>query len=153
MTMALFADRLNIQRLRVIGVMILLCLFRTVSTFQGIWTRKISGEDGIVHYSAGLESFRMFIPLALRCQLTGNFTFFTLCVYFSVIFTFFGLLVPTFTTLSFFSLAIFFITVSRTQSTESAVSIFSGFIFAKFRQRFDLLAMATSFGYDFVSHI
>lgn len=88
-------------------------------------------------------SLAIFAYLALLISLNGNSSSFSLVI-------FCGRLYVAFSAL--FSLLVCFVAPITANLALITISIFSTMVFGKFRNRFDLLASTTSFGYDLLSH-
>lgn len=128
-------------------VMIFFCLF-TTSAFQSFGRWQLTSSNSVSNSSTSFYSERIsatagFICLALLVSLYCQFSFFGFLIlsYCSAIYFF-----------SFFSQAIILNLLAKAGFALILIAIFSRFIFPKFQNRFDLLALGTFFGYDLFRH-
>lgn len=148
--MTLTTNRNNIKPMFwfIAGMMILLCLFWAVPTLQRVRSRQFTSYDCITNCIFSFNSFGMS---NIKTPSSG-FAFFALSITFLIIllreYKFFALLILPPCNLKFFCLRIYF----PTRSTPTTISVFCTAIPVKCRKRLDLLAMTTSFNYDYFRH-
>lgn len=155
----------------IIPMVILFCLCGAVTALQSIRFGQSTFLYSICYSMSSLTLFRMsntilflvgFIFFAFVITFLLNSAFFALSVALMRGFTFFGLAVSFLNSFAFFSLTILFLSsftflafriFRATSFAIRSMTVFGCTILMKFRQRFDLLAMRTSFRYDFSSHL
>ncbi len=140
--MTFCASRNNIKPLfrRIAFMMvILLCLFGTITALQGIGPRQFACFNSSINSVLGFYRFGMTITVFAGSFLVGNFAFFTLRVLFSNNLTFFASLVFS----GFYEVANFAIRAITNWATVS---------FMKFWKQFGLFTSATSFCYSLLRH-
>lgn len=121
--MARFADRLNIKKFGVIGMVILLCLFGAIRTFEtGRWAQSAC-LNFVINNVACFYLFGISMIVSFLCCIKAKFAFI-------------GLMIKT----NRFAVTFFaksFILTKRL--------IDSSMVFVKFFNRFDLFALRTFF--------
>jgi len=162
-------------------MMILLCHFVAIqraTAMKNRWFGKSKCGNRMVNGILSFNPFRVKHSLNL-CGITFNlFPFLCLTVSFSVLFCIFRTEILSYFGLSFFAFqvslagyfvfnamvvaiasefsspccAIIFVILTCAVFTICVKSVFSNFIFMKIRHGFDLLASATSFGYNQIRH-
>jgi hypothetical protein len=160
--MALNAQRNNVQRLRVVGVMVVLCLvYMAAMASQSIDSWKFSGGDSFIYFSFSKSFFWIFCAISLFMLINGNlafscstkpsanfsdFVFILVYPFFKFISAFLGLIIFIVSFSNLFGVAIFqsFLVLRSAIFTHFTMAIYPGFIFIKFAQRFNLSTLRTS---------
>ena len=161
--MTFFTNRHNIEIMFWVvaaPMVIFLCWLCARMAESSIRTSHFTGFNSVIYSTSGLSLFRMFCSKPLNRKPIYEFTIFSLFVSFIFFFdgnlAFFALAVfpVSFSVVEFtcFRLTIFPVCFSMAYFTILLVTVFAGFVLVKLRMWLDLLASATSFCYDLLSH-
>ena len=157
--MTFYTRRNNIQPMLfsiALVVVILFCLVGTVMTLHSIKLRQLPIPNGVIYSNSCLVLFWItriilfsfsFPPFALGVSFFISF----FCNFTFLCFLITSRIFPVYSLAPFCS-SIFFFVFGATGLATVLMTVLCASVFVKLRERFELLASATSFLYDFSSH-
>jgi hypothetical protein len=134
-------DRDDIQRFRIVRMMVLFCVFSTICALELFNRFQFSCSNCITNNTISVPSFWMSFVVKTSCFSIYFFPFFTLMIFLTTYFIFFNM----FKVMQF---AANFMTGLALILQSSALR----FVFVKFRLGFNLFAFRTGFCYNRVRH-
>ena len=130
-------------------VMVILCLLGAVMALQSVGSGQLAGSDSFIYSILRPLAFGMTKAILFL----GISSFFALFVTPTGNFTLLALFVASLGTLAFVSFTILLHILFFTGLALEMKAIFAVAVFVKLRERLNLFAMTTSFGYALLSHL
>ena len=129
-------------------VMVMFCLFWALRAFQSIRAKQIASSNSVINSIYGFDFFR----ISTFSASISNFILFAIIIVVFSTYSFFCFLVTLLCSPMLFFTFLALSVLLTTSPAKDLVSIFLSTVFIELRQRFYLVALRTSFGYDLLRH-